>query len=201
MLEAALMAPADFTLCSVLDAGNRLIHAFGGDMQRSHAAAVAEVRRGDSPPVERYADWMFLSCGGGHTDVNAVQALKAVVNNHHAVRRGGAIIFAAECPEGMAPWLRELGDVRDREELDRRFRCGELRHPHNALYLGEATGRAHVIMVTSLPHDDVERLGFHRADSLPAACDLAATLSGQPETTFVVPFGNTTVVQVSEHPQ
>jgi nickel-dependent lactate racemase len=201
MLEAALMAPPDFTLCTVLDAGNRMVHACGGDMQASHTAAVAEVRRGDAPSVDRRADWMFLSCGGGHTDVNAVQALKAVVNNHHAVRRGGAIIFAAECPEGMAPWLRELGDVRDRAELNRRFRGGELRHPHNALYLGEATGRAHVIMVTSLPHADVERLGFHRAESLPAACELAASLSGPPATTFVVPFGNTTVVQVSEHPQ
>ena len=130
-----------------------------------------------------------------------MQALKAVVNNHHAVRRGGAIIFSAECAEGMAPWLRELGDVRDRAELDRRFRSGELRHPHNALYLGEATERTHVIMVTALPRADVERLGFHRADNLSAACDLASQLTASPETTIVVPFGNTTVVQVSEQVQ
>jgi nickel-dependent lactate racemase len=198
MLEAALMAPPDFTVCTVLDAAHRVVGAFGGDMRATHAAAVPIVRRGDSPSVGHAADWMFLSCGGGHTDVNAVQALKAVVNNHHAVRPGGAIIFAAECAEGMAPWLRELGNVRDRSELDRRFRRGELRHPHNALYLGEATSRAHVIMVTSLPDADVERLGFRRAETLAAACSLAETLSGPPATTFVVPYGNTTVIDVRE---
>jgi nickel-dependent lactate racemase len=198
MLEAASMAPPDFTLCTVLDSSSRMVHAFGGDMRAAHAAAVKVVRRGDAPSVQRAADWMLLSCGGAHADVNAVQALKAVVNNHRAVRRGGAIIFAAECAEGMAPWLRELGNVRDPEELDRRFRQGELRHPHNALYLGEATSRAHIIMVTSLPEADVKRLGFRRADTLSAACNLATTLSGPPKTTFVVPYGNTTVVNVCE---
>jgi nickel-dependent lactate racemase len=197
MLEAALLAPPDFTLSTVLDADNHLVRAFGGDMQASHAAAVAEVRDGDAPVLERPADWMFLSCGGPHCDVNAVQALKAVVNNHRAVRGGGAIVFTAECAEGMAPWLRELGAIRDRAELERRILRGELRHPHNALYLGEATGRAHVVMVTSLPRADVEGLGFRHAHDLAEACHLATELAGPPTTTVVVPFGNTTVVRVA----
>ena len=196
MLEAARFAPPDFTLSTVLDTSNRIVYAFGGDVEASHLAAVAEMRHRDAPIVERPADWMFLSCGGAHCDVNAVQALKAVVNNYRAVRAGGAIIFTAECAEGMAPWLRELGVIRDRVELDRRIRGGELRHPHNALYLNEATTHAHVIMVTTLSRNDVEGMGFRHAGSLPEAVGMATELAGPPATSLVVPFGNTTVVRV-----
>jgi len=196
MLEAARLAPPHFTLSTVLNTRNEIVRAFGGDMTESHAAAVAHVRQSDAPVVERAADWMFLSCGGAHCDVNAVQAMKAVLNNFTAVRPGGAIIFSAECAEGMAPWLRELCAVRERDELERRIAAGELRHPHNALFLRAAIERAHVIMVTALRSDEVAALGFHKADNLAAATELAAALAGEPKSTYVVPFGNTTVVRL-----
>jgi nickel-dependent lactate racemase len=160
-------------------------------------AAVEQVRASDAFTVERPADWLFLSCGGAHCDVNAVQSLKALINNHEAVRPGGAIIFAAACPEGMAPWLRELCAVRDRAELARRITRGELRHPHNALFLHRVTARAHVIMITDLAAEEVAALGFRKAESLPAAMALAAELAGSPAITAVVPFGNTTVVRLA----
>jgi nickel-dependent lactate racemase len=125
-----------------------------------------------------------------------VQAIKALVNNYEAVRPGGTIILAAECAEGMAPWLRELCRVRDRDDLERRTRAGELRHPHNALFLQAVNQHARVIMVSNLAEEDVRALGFHQAESLEAAAALADELTGPPKMTFVVPFGNTTVVRV-----
>jgi hypothetical protein len=50
-------------------------------------------------------------------------------------------------------------------------------------------------MVTKLPAEDVEALGFVKADDLSAAIELANRLAGSPSTTFVVPFGNTTVIR------
>jgi nickel-dependent lactate racemase len=197
MLEAARLAPPDFTLSTVLDTRNEIVHAFGGDMEASHAAAVEQVRWNDSPAVPHPADWMFLSCGGTHCDVNAVQSLKAVINNYQAVRRGGAIVFAARCAEGMAPWLRELCGVRDRSELAACIARGELRHPHNALFLRTAVEHAHVIMITSLAADDVAALGFRKAADADEATALAAELAGPPGSTVAVPFGNTTVVRVA----
>jgi hypothetical protein len=51
-------------------------------------------------------------------------------------------------------------------------------------------------MLTKLSEDEVSDLGFHKADSLDQAMALARELSGEPESSYVVPFGNTTVVQV-----
>jgi nickel-dependent lactate racemase len=197
MLEAARMAPPDFTLCTVLDTENRILHAFGGDMERAHARATAIVGPGDAPVVEAPADWLLLSCGGAHCDVNAVQSIKALLNSFEAVRPGGAIILSAECAEGIAPWLRESCRLAGTGELERRIAAGELRHPHNALWLRAVRDRAHVIMLTKLSGDEVSDLGFHQAASLPDAMALARELAGPPERTFVVPFGNTTVVRVA----
>lgn len=196
MLEAALLAPPDFTLNTVLDCEDRILHAFGGDMQEAHARATAIVGPGDAPTVEAPADWLLLSCGGAHLDVNAVQSIKAVLNSYQAVRPGGAIILSAECAEGIAPWLREVCAVKDRDELHRRIAAGELRHPHNALWIQNVRERAHVVMVTKLSEDEVADLGFHKAESLDHAMALARDLAGEPETSYVVPFGNTTVVRV-----
>ena len=200
MLEAARLAPPDFTLSTVLNTRNEIVHAFGGDCEASHDAAVERVRASDAPAVDRRADWMFLSCGGAHCDVNAVQAMKALINNYDAVRPGGAIVFAAECAEGMAAWLRELCAIQDSSELERRIARGELRHPHNALFLRRATERAHVIMISRLAAPEVEGLGFRKAESLAAAIALAADLAGAPQLTYVVPFGNTTVVRAPGAP-
>ncbi|MGH0032081.1 MAG: nickel-dependent lactate racemase [Myxococcota bacterium] len=196
MLEAARLAPPDFTLNTVLDTENRILHAFGGDMERSHERATAIVGPGDSPVLPAPVDWLLLSCGGAHLDVNAVQSIKAVLNSYQAVRPGGAIILSAECAEGIAPWLREVCSVKDPAELDRRIAAGELRHPHNALWIRQVRERAHVVMVTKLSEDEVTDLGFHKAGSLEHAMALARELSGPPETSAVVPFGNTTVVRV-----
>jgi nickel-dependent lactate racemase len=195
MLEAARLAPPDFTLSTVLNTRNEIVHAFGGDMVRSHALAVEKVRASDAPTVERPVDWLFLSCGGAHCDVNTVQAMKALINNYEAVRPGGAIIFAAECAEGTAPWLREICSIRDRRELESRIVRGELRHPHNALFLRRVNARAHVLMISALAAEDVRVLGFRKAESLAEATALARDLAGRPETTGIVPFGNTTVAR------
>lgn len=197
MLEAARMAPPDFTLCTVLDTENRILHAFGGDMQATHARATAIVGPGDSPVVDAPADWLLVSCGGAHCDVNAVQSIKALLNSHQAVREGGAIILSAECAEGIAPWLREVCAVKERGELHRRIAAGELRHPHNALWIRAVRERAHVIMLTKLSEDEVSDLGFHKASSLAHAMALARELAGEPERSYVIPFGNTTVVRVA----
>lgn len=197
MLDAARMAPPDFTLSTVLDTDDRLVGAFGGDMEAAHAAGVAVVRAADRVRIDAPCDWMVVSCGGAHCDGSAIQAIKALLNSYRAVRRGGAIIFVAECPEGAAGWLTEACSLRGPGELEGRILEGRVRQAHNPLWIRDAREHAHVIMVTSLPQADVEAFGFHRAASLEEAAELATRLAGTPRTTAVVPYGNITVVEAA----
>ena len=142
------------------------------------------------------ADWLFLSPGRAHSQGNALQALKALVNNFRAVRRGGAIIFAAACREGIPEWLRQGASVRDDAELEQRILDGKLRQPHNALWLREVRRHAHVIMLTELPEDVVQDLGFEKAADPADALRRAERRAGPARHSLVVPFGNTTRVRV-----
>ena len=75
---------------------------------------------------------------------------------------------------------------------------GELRHPHNALFLQQVTDHAHVIMISKLAPEEAAALGFHKAADLDEAMALATRLAGKPRQTVIVPFGNTTVARVRD---
>ena len=198
MLEAARMAPPHFTLCTVLNTSDQLVSAYGGEMEAAHAAGVAQVRAADRVEVDAPFDWMIVSCGGAHCDVNAIQAIKALLNNYRAVRGGGAIIFVAECPEGSPGWLLEACAIRGEGELEAKILKGEVRQAHNPLWIRDAREHAHVIMVTKLLPAAVSALGFHHASNMSEAMQMAEKLAGLPRRTAVVPLGNITVVEMKE---
>lgn len=195
MLDAARMAPPDFTLTTVLNHEDRITHAFGGDMERAHEAGVEIVKARDAVRIPEPADWMFVGCGGAHCDSNTIQAIKALLNNYRAVRRGGAIVFAAQCPEGGPAWLREACAIGALDDLKQRIRDGKVRQAHNPLWIRDAREHAHVIMITGLPAADVADFGFHKAADMDEAVRVARSLAGEPAKTLVVPYGNITVVQ------
>ncbi len=198
MLEAARLAPPDFTLCTALDTDDRITHAFGGEMEAAHAAGVAVVRGRDLVPVSGPADWLLVSCGGAHCDSNAIQAIKALLNNYRAVRRGGAVIFCAECPEGAPDWLVEACAIAEEQEVHRRIREGTVRQPHNPLWIRDAREHAHIVMLTALPEAQVRAFGFHPARTLDEAVRMAEVLAGRPRLSYVVPFGNVTVLDMRD---
>ncbi|MFN0151729.1 MAG: nickel-dependent lactate racemase [bacterium] len=213
MIEAARMAPPDFSLLTVLNTQNEVTAAFGGETLAAHARAVAMVREADAPRLDAPADIVLLSSGGAPLDVNFVQAMKALMNCEAAVRPGGAIVLAAECAEGAAPWLMEGVAMRDPAEFARRAASGEMRHAHNAIRLDALRRRAHVVMVTQLAPAIVDTLGFHRAGTIGEALALARRLAGgegdaktsgvgaaarSTARTLALPYGNITFIRDSE---
>jgi lactate racemase len=198
MVEAARMAPPDFTFVTACNTKNQITHAFGGDVEQAHMAGVDAIREVDSPVVDRPADLLLMSCGGAPNDCNGVQMIKAVLNNWKVVRRGGVIILAAECPEGTARWLIDACSIADLDELKRQAAERRIRHAHNPFWIREAREHASVILVTKLPDADMAALGFGRAPDLESALKMAEDLSGKPRLTYVVPYGNTTYVRLRQ---
>lgn len=196
MVEAAKLAPPDFTFCTVGNCRNEITHAFAGDMERAHERAVEIVRELDAPSASRQVDLLFLSAGGEPYDVNTIQAVKAVLNNYHIVRQGGSIIFAAECPEGSPPWLIETCAMNE-GQLQEAIAGKRARKPHNALRLRRVTNQCNVIMITELPESDVRAMGFHKAANAAEALKMAEKLSGPAKTAATIGFGNITVARLN----
>ncbi|MCC9306554.1 nickel-dependent lactate racemase [Kitasatospora sp. RB6PN24] len=91
----------DFALDVVLNRGQRIVEAFGGDLLPMHAAATAAARRLAMRPVDRRYDVVVTTNAGHPLDQNLYQSVKGMSAAHTVVRPGGLIVCAAECRDGF----------------------------------------------------------------------------------------------------
>ncbi len=196
MVEAARLAKADFIVNVVTNSRNEIVKAFAGDMQQAFNEGVKLVDEMYKVPIERRADIVIASSGGHPHDINLYQAHKGVENAQDAVKRGGVIIWVAECPDGHGDqlfyeWMIKFKDPKELEaEVKRHFRLGG----HKAYYLNRTLQRVQIILVSTLP--DYYAVGAFRLRTARALNDAlrdAFDLVGRDARVWVMPHGNITL--------
>jgi nickel-dependent lactate racemase len=205
MVEAARLAKPDFILNIVTNSKGELVHAFAGDLEKAHAEGVRLVDEMYKVPIERRAKIVVVSPGGHPLDIDLFQAYKGVHCALEAVKRGGVIIWVAECPEGHGnqvfyEWMTRFKELRQMEtEIKRRFKMGG----HKAYYLMKALQKVKIILVSTLPDyyaANVFRL--KTAKAVNDALNSAFNIAGKDAKVWVMPHGNATlpVVKAAELP-
>jgi nickel-dependent lactate racemase len=205
MVEAARLANPDFILNIVTNSRGELVQAFAGDLESAHAKGVRLVDEMYKVPIERRASIVVVSPGGHPFDINLFQAHKGVHCALEAVKRGGVIIWVAECPEGHGnqvfyEWMTKFKELKQLEtEIKRRFRIGG----HKAYYLMKALQRVRIILVSMLP--DYYAANVFRLKTAKAVNDAlhnAFNIAGKDTKVWVIPQGNATlpVVKAVELP-
>jgi len=203
MVEAAKLAKADFIVNAVTNSKNEVVKAVAGDLDQAFYEGVKLVDEMYKVLIERRADIVVVSSGGHPHDIDLYQAQKGVENALDAVKRGGVIIWAAECPDGHGnevfyEWMTKFKDPKEMEaEIKHRFRLGA----HKAYYLARALQRVQIILVSTLP--DYYAVGTFRLRTARALNDAlrdAFDIVGRDARVWVMPHGNITlpVVQTSE---
>jgi nickel-dependent lactate racemase len=196
MVEAAKLARADFIVNVVTNSRNEIVKAFAGDMEQAFHEGVKLVDEMYKVPIERRADIVIVSSGGYPHDINLYQAHKGVENAQDAVKRGGVMIWVAECPDGHGDelfyeWMVKFKDPKELEaEVKRHFRLGG----HKAYYLTRTLQRVQIILVSTLP--DYYAVGAFRLRTARALNDAlrdAFDLVGKDARVWVMPHGNTTL--------
>jgi len=146
-------------------------------------------------PIDRRADIVVVSPGGNPLDINLYQAYKGVDNALEAVKRGGVIVLAAECPEGHGhdvfhEWMTRLKDLKGMEkEIKKRFRMGG----HKAYYLLKALQKARIIFVSVMPdYYAVNLFKLKTARVVNDALRDAFDIVGKNAKVWAMPFGNLT---------
>ena len=203
MVEAARLAKADFIINVVTNSKNEIVKAFAGDVEQAFYEGVKLVDEMYKVPIERRADAIIVSSGGYPHDIDLYQAHKGVENALDAVKRGGVIIWAAECPDGHGDqlfyeWMIKFKDPKELEaEVKRHFQLGG----HKAYYLARTLQRVQIILVSTLP--DYYAVGAFRLRTARALNDAlrdAFDIVGKDARVWVMPHGNITlpVVHSSE---
>jgi nickel-dependent lactate racemase len=166
-----------------------------GDPVIAHEKACELYRELHTVPVDAGYDVAIVGCGGFPSDINLLQAHKALRYGAAAVNPGGSILFFARCREGVgsdsfAAALAAPGDrffEKAREEYD-------LNNQTGVSFKGLA-GRYSIDMVTDLPDETLADAGVRRCPNT-EACLAAALERHKTERIVVIPYGSQTLPQV-----
>jgi nickel-dependent lactate racemase len=198
MQEAAEKVGVDFNINVVTDEHSEIIEIVAGELLVSWQQGVEVCKQIYICPIEKKADVVIASAGGYPKDINVYQAQKALDNAYQAVKSGGTIILLAECSEGYGEptfekWIKEANSPDDIiKRLKKKFVLGG----HKAYAIAKLTKEVEVILVSSLPPDEVRKLFFIPMEDTSQAIEYIKEKYGEDFQAYILPSGNTVVPQL-----
>ncbi len=97
---AAEAAPS-FLINTVTDERGRIVRLYAGDWRAAHRLACAEYADSHTVRISERRAVVVASAGGAPSDLNLIQAHKALEMASYACAEGGHIVLVAECADGL----------------------------------------------------------------------------------------------------
>ena len=193
-LEVARMAGVDLTLNVSMNAAREITGIFAGELESAHAAGVRFVEQSAGATVDEPVDIAVTTAAGFPLDLTYYQAIKGLTAVMHIVKRGGTIVIAARCAEGIgSPDFEELllstpsvASFRDRLADPDFFTIDQWQLQE----LCKVLDRAEVMLYTEgVPDADRDRLLVAAVGSVQEGVERARARHGEGASIAVVPKG------------
>lgn len=179
--QVARRVGLDFIINVVLDAENRVVDLVTGDFVQAHRAGAQSARKAFGVSLPCQAD-ILISCSYPY-DIDYWQCEKALISGYFAVKKGGIIILAAPCLEGLAhnhddllSWLGLSSD----DAKARLRHLWESKEPGDlvsaSIAVGAVTVREHAqifIYSQGLTNEEISAMGYRGFSSLQEAVNAA----------------------------
>lgn len=199
--EAASICGVDFILNVVLNEHKKIVRAFAGDMIKAHREGCEYIDRIYLKKIPSYADIVLVSQGGAPKDLNLYQTQKALDNAKYAVRKGGIIILVGSCQEGLGEdtfeeWI--LGAEKPEHlisRIEREFKLGG----HKAAAIAMVLNNADIYLVSDMEPSFVRKIFMEPFSNIQDALDAAIRKLGKDSKVLVMPYGGSTLPQVSNN--
>ncbi len=188
MDEACSLVKPDMILNTILTPDKQIVDVAAGHWREAHLEGCQRYRQHFSIPLQKRADLVIASSGGFPKDINVIQSHKAMEYASQALKDNGVLILLAECRDGMGnatffSWFchKHLPDfeqaLRNRYEIN----------GQTAYSLLQKAQRFNIILVSSLPEEQVTEMGMLPAASLEQALSLAKTLLPPDWQAYILP--------------
>jgi nickel-dependent lactate racemase len=192
MDEACAMIPPAFILNTVLSPEKRIIAAFAGDWRTAHEEGCRFYAERFAHSIDRLADLVLVSCGGFPKDINLIQAHKSMEYGSRALRDGGVMILLAECRDGYGNatffnWFRFRDPAAFETELRRNYEI----NGQTAYSLLLKAQKFRIILVSSLPGEEVAAMGMIPARCLDEAVATSQSMLPAEYAAYIIPEGGT----------
>jgi nickel-dependent lactate racemase len=201
--EIARMAGVNFIVNVALNAQRKITGIFAGHPEKAHLAGVATVRQHVTNTLPAPVDVVVTTAAGFPLDTTFYQAIKGLTAALPIVKKGGTIILAAECQEGLGgPEFSQL--VREAHDLEKFMQ--DIYRPDYFVVdqwqyeeLAKVLRQVDVILVAGkLSAEDKKALLPTCADSVEAAVSLCLKKHGERCTIAVIPKGPYILTQIAE---
>jgi nickel-dependent lactate racemase len=147
------------------DRSGDIVYLNAGDILRSHAAACEAYREAHAREVPDPYPVLVLSAGGHPFDVNFLQGHKPLRHASSAVRKGGAVLYFAECAEGVGSSALESALRRDKSDfLKNAFKEYDLNN-QTAVSLHDLASRFEIAVVSEVSADVVAACGMRPCET------------------------------------
>jgi nickel-dependent lactate racemase len=100
-LRVAKLARVDFIVNVVINRERRIAGVFSGHYQHAHLAGCDTVYEHSAVPIDERMDLVITSGGGYPLDATFYQISKALICAKNILKKGGTIVVACECREGL----------------------------------------------------------------------------------------------------
>ncbi|MFO7941326.1 MAG: nickel-dependent lactate racemase [Bacillota bacterium] len=189
---AALVSP-DFCFNVIVDDDtHRIVEAVAGEVHEAHRRGREAARDRWRVTIDGPAEVVLASSGGYPKDINLYQTYKTLYGARRAVREGGTVVIASQCPEGMgnddfAAMLLDHDDDEHREaNLRENFTIGGYMAYHASLMAKECD----VILVSDMPADQVQAAGMKGFGDMGEAVDFVREKHGDNFDYYLMPSGS-----------
>lgn len=189
MEDAARLFGPTFLVNTVLDAGSRIVRLYAGHWLDAHRRGCAEYLAAHTVAAPERRPVVVVSCGGAPRDLNMIQSHKAMEHARVVLEDGGALVLVAECSDGLGrpdflDWFVPGGAAATAAKLVGGYRI----YGQTAWGIRWKAERYRVRLVSSLPAEQVRRMGMVPHDSLD---DALAACRGGPG--YIIPNGLATL--------
>jgi lactate racemase len=202
--EAAIMAKLSLLLNVTLNREKQITAVFAGDLDQAHEQGCVFVREHAMAPVKAPYDIVITSNSGYPLDMNLYQSVKGMSAAAQIVKKGGAIILAADCWDGIPDHglykklLSEAGSPAFLLEKMRAGQCGcqdaWQAHLHAAI-----CQKAEVHLFSrNLTDEQIERAMLRPCRDIPRTVDRLLASYGRDASICVLPEGPQTIPYVSD---
>lgn len=202
LLEIAALAGHDFIVNVSLNAGREITGLFAGDPVIAHEAGIAFVRKSVRAAIPAPADIVVTTSAGYPLDLTLYQAVKGMTAAMPVLRKGGLLVIAAECAEGLGS--AEFTTMATSFSTASQFVDTIMSNPvvidqWQLEECAKAVRHAEVVLVSPSIHEKYGRKLFIRtAGSVEQAIEEGLRTLGADAKIAVIPKGPYTLVEVGE---
>ncbi len=193
--EIGEMVGINFMVNAVLNSHKKIVKVVAGEVTKAHREGTKYINDMFRVEIDELADIVITSPGGYPKDIDLYQTHKAMENAKLAVKKGGIIIVAGECRDGLgkesfAEALNgKLSPFELMEELKNNFILGR----HKASRIANINLNTEIYLVSNLADEIKKNLFIKSFNSLEEAFSEAIKAQGEKARVLVIPYGSSTL--------